>query len=164
MKELRVETGQDRDERYKSLLFKGMPIPQGWKLPALIDPPAQSRSEAQQRAAKEIQSLMSAEFESWRRVPFDAGAAIEPGESGRWPEMTEFGKLEVMQHWVNWEGVSQPDRAMLVAAHLDVNRLPAEVKGQLLEDAAMPRPQPAPADPSHRGEFQKPDPDRGMDR
>jgi hypothetical protein len=136
MQELRVEMAQERDERYKYLLFKGMPMPNGWQLPALIDPPEHSRPEALQRAAEEIQSLMQAEFDSWRRVPFDAGAAIEPGKSGRWGEMTEFGKLDIMQHWVNWEGVSLKDRATSMATHIDVNLLSPAVRTQLLADAS----------------------------
>jgi hypothetical protein len=139
MQELRVETSQERDERFKYLLFRGMPMPQGWKLPSLAEPPEGSRPEARERAAEEIQALRAAEFDSWRRVPFDVGVAAEPGKSGRWDEMTEFGKLDVMWHWVNWEGVSRQDRTTLMAAQLDVNQLPPDVRARLLDDAGMAR-------------------------
>jgi hypothetical protein len=184
MKELRVETEQGRDERLKYLLFQGIPMPQGWKLPALTEPPPESRPEAQPRAEEEIRSLMAADFDSWRRVPSDAGVAAEPGKSGRWEEMTEFGKLDVMYHWVNWEGVSRKDQATLMAAHLDVNQLPPEVRTHLIDEegrnlrrwhqetpeggrrdgAAIDSGRTArPADSAHRAQFQQPDDAKGRD-
>jgi hypothetical protein len=136
-KKPRVESPYEKDEQHKHLLFKGMPMPGGWDLPSLIDPPEFSRPDAAQRAARQVESLTSAQFDSWRRVPFDAGMAIEPGKSGQWIEMTEFGKLDIMQHWVNWEGVSLKDRATLMAAHIDVEKLSPEVRTQLLKDAGV---------------------------
>lgn len=127
------ETDLEKDRRHQYLMFNGEPMPAGWRLPSLIGPPDRSDPAAVQRASREISSLKSARFESWRPVPFDAGAAIAPGETGFWDELTEYGKLDVMQHWVNWDGVSMPDRVGLVAAQLDLEGLPPDIREELRE-------------------------------
>jgi hypothetical protein len=130
-----VESERDRDERLKYLVFKGAPMPEGWKLPALIDPPDTSSPQSVQRSTLEIETLKAASFESWRQVPFDAGSAAEPGHSGRWTEMTEFGKLDTLQHWINWEGVSKRDRASMMADLIDVEKLSPDLRTRLTADA-----------------------------
>lgn len=134
---VRVETPQETDERHKYLLFKGAPMPEGWTLPAWRDPPGHSDPEALRRAGGEAVSLAEARFESWRPVPFEAGAAAVPGATGRWEELTDFGKLDVMQHWVNWDGVSVKDRAATMAARLDLDKLPPDVRDRLTRDAGL---------------------------
>lgn len=134
---LRVETDTEKNQRHQYLLFAGAPMPEGWKLPPLTEPPARSEPDAVRRSGREIESLKAARFESWRRVPFDAGVAAEPGQKGVWGDMAEFGKLDVMQHWVNWQGVSRPDRAGMMAAQLDLEKLSPEPREQLREDASL---------------------------
>lgn len=134
---VRLETPQETDERHKYLLFKGAPMPEGWTLPAWRDPPGHSDPEALRRAGGEAASLAEARFESWRPVPIEAGAAAVPGATGRWEELTEFGKLDVMQHWVNWDGVGVKDRAAIVAARLDLDKLPPDVRDRLTWDAGL---------------------------
>ena len=131
------ETDRDKDRRLQYLHFAGPPMPEGWKLPSLINPPTVSDPDSLRRADREIGSLKVARFESWRPVPFDAGMAIEPAKKGHWNEMTEFAKLDVMQHWINWEGVSNSDRVGMMAGQLDLEKLPPDVRDQIRKDAGL---------------------------
>jgi hypothetical protein len=134
--ELRKETDREKDERLKHLLFKGAPMPIGWKLPLLVDPPTASDPSAVERAKQEIETLKNASFDSWERQPFEAGVMAAPGMQGRWDQMTEWGKLDTMQHWVNLEGVSQRDRASLILSHLNPDKLSPDVRDQIVHDAS----------------------------
>jgi hypothetical protein len=134
---VRVETPRETDERRKYLLFKGAPMPEGWTLPPWRDPPEFSDPDALRRAGGEAASLAEARFESWRPVSFGAGAAAAPGATGRWDELTEFGKLDVMQHWVDWAGVSHKDRAATMAARLDLDGLSPALRERLKQDAGL---------------------------
>ena len=134
---LRVETDTEKVQRHKHLLFSGAPMPEGWKLPPLTEPPNRSDPDGVRRADREIESLKTARFESWRRVPFDAGVAIEPGQKGVWGDMAEFGRLDLMQHWVNWHGVSRADRAGMMSAQLDLEKLSPDLRDHLRKDAAL---------------------------
>lgn len=134
---VRVEPPQETDERRKYLLFKGAPLPGGWTLPPWRDPPELSDPDALRRAGGEAASLAEARFESWRPATFEAGAAAVPGATGRWDELTEFGKLDVMQHWVDWAGVSRKDRAATMAARLDLDKLSPDLRERLKQDAGL---------------------------
>jgi hypothetical protein len=135
MAKIEKESDRERDDRLKHLLFKGAPLPDGWKLPALIDPPPSSVPAAVARAGREIESLRNATFESWQRQPFDAGVMATPGIKDGWAKLTEWGKLDTMQHWINWEGVSAQDRAALMLAQLDPGKLSPELRAQITREA-----------------------------
>jgi hypothetical protein len=135
MAEIRKETERETDDRLKYLLFKGAPMPDGWKLPPRIDAPPKSDHPAIKRAKQEIDLLKAASFESWERKPFEAGIMASPGPRGEWAKLTEWGKLDTMQHWINWEGVSQQDRASLMLAHLDPEKLPPGAREGITQDA-----------------------------
>ena len=130
-----VESKQETDERHKYLAFSGAPMPEGLSLPHLVEPSLTTDPQAIERVNRDIETLMTARFMSWEQVPFDAGSAVVPGNTGRWQEMTEFGKLDVMQHWIDWQGISQLDRASLIADQVDPEKLPPKVREQLLRDS-----------------------------
>lgn len=138
--EILRETDAEKDERFTSLLFRGAPMPEGWSLPALTSPPAESEPEALKRAAEEIAVLKGARFDSWSQQTVDerlgAVMATPAGPRGGWAELSEWGKLSTMQHWVNFEGVSQRDRAAMLMDSVDIERLPPSLKDQLRQDAA----------------------------
>jgi hypothetical protein len=138
-----METDQERDERFKLMLFNGAPIPEGWRLPALAAPPARSDPEALRRTAEEAAALKSARFRSWDSQPFPqpsdeklgvtTGMAT-PSREGSWQDLSEGGKVYTMEHWVNWKGVSTKDRAAMIVEQVDVERLLPSLKRRLMED------------------------------
>ena len=134
---LRVETELETNRRHQYLLFDGPPMPDGWKLPPLIEPPARSDPDAVGRAEREIESLKAAQFQWWQHVPFGPGVTVEPGQKGVWGDMDEFDKFDVLRHWVNWQGVNLANRAGIMAARLDLGKLTPELREQLIEDAGL---------------------------
>jgi hypothetical protein len=135
MGELQKESDRDRDERQKYLLFNGAPSPDGWKLPHWIDAPQKSEPSAVERAERDIDALKGANFQSWERQSFEAGLMAAPGTKGQWERLTEWGKLDTMQHWIDWQGVSKQDRASLMLSHLDMEKLSPRLRDQITRDA-----------------------------
>ena len=130
------EAGREQDGRSIALLFAGAPMPRGWELPAPVPPAGSSDPDAILRAGERIADLKPAVLESWRDVPSDLPArVVAPGRTGGWDELTELGKLDLMQHWVDREGVGLRDRARLLAEQLDVARLPEKVRDAITSDA-----------------------------
>jgi hypothetical protein len=130
------ETASKRDQRLKELVFTGAPLPEGIDMPYRIDPPALSNYADVSRVREEIERLKQATFSSWVSVPSDLSCrVVVPATSGTWMELAELGKLNALQHWINWEGVSKRDCARMVMDHVDVANLPEKVQSAVLHDS-----------------------------
>ncbi len=79
-----------------------------------------------------------------------------PEEKGTWHDLSEVGKLAVLDFWVDYDGVSLRDRQLELTRHVDAAKLPAEVAEQLLN---------APGENLNVSHNREPkQKDRGMDR
>lgn len=135
MSATRRETREERDERYKRLLFTGAPMPNGWEMPHRLLPPQASVPQDVGRVKEELDELTKATFGSWDRVPSDVGVMAAPGRDGTWNDLSEGGKLHVIDNWVDWTGVQLEDRATLTIGQLDLSRLDRYTADALLQAA-----------------------------
>jgi hypothetical protein len=122
------------DHRLMFCLLHGMPIPDGGKLSPPADGPIPHASDpaALARVRDRIAGLKAGTFTSYSRLPAGQDAvALMPGEKGTWQELTEPGRLAVLDFWVDWDGVSLLDRRAELAAHVDIPKLPPEYQVEL---------------------------------
>ena len=124
----------------------GLPIPNGVSPDPPLDGriPRNSDPAALERTREQIATLKAGTFTSWARDrTFEAGQAFYPAKDGTWQDLSEAGKLAVLDFWVSWDGVSLRDRREEVLRHIDVTKLPTEFARQLLgpepQAAAKPR-------------------------
>jgi len=130
------ESEQDKDRHCRQLLLEGVPRPDSWELPAAIEPPVISLPAAVERAAQDIAALKTTRFEAWGREPGSGyGIAIIPGKQDTWERLTSGNRLEVLRHWIDWQGVSQKDRARLISAQVNLRELPPALAAQLTAEA-----------------------------
>lgn len=138
MSNMRIESEQEKDRRLRQLLLSGVPRPDGWELPSPADPPAISVPAAVERAARDIAALKAARFESWGREPSGGyGIAAVPDRQDAWGQLTAWNRLEVLQLWIDWQGVSRKDRALLMSEQIDVRELPPGLGSPLTADAGL---------------------------
>jgi hypothetical protein len=126
----------ERDRRLMFCLAQGLPIPNDRSLSPATDGPIPAATDpgALRRARDAIAHLKTLTFTSWGRDrAFDAGQAFYPAQEGRWPELSETGKLAVLDFWVDWSGVSLGDRRAELLNHIDAARLPPAFALQLAE-------------------------------
>jgi hypothetical protein len=119
-------------------LYRGVPIPAGFAMPEPPGPaPPASDPAALERAGREVQALQGAVFTSWVRDPSLAvGTAFAPGPEGRWEDISGLGRLAVLDHFVNWRGVSATDKAALLGQAVDGNSVAEEVRRRFHQTGA----------------------------
>jgi hypothetical protein len=131
-----ADTRNEDIEQARRLLFclnQGLPIPDGNHSPPADDPiPPATDLVSLERVRGQIAGLKAGTFTSYARLPEPEGAvAYVPGWSGSWPGLTELGKLAVLDFWVDWSGVNLPDRQAELHKHLDLSKLPPEVRREM---------------------------------
>jgi hypothetical protein len=130
------QSDRERDRRLMFCLTQGLPIPNDRSLsPATDGPiPAATDPAALRRVQVAIARLKAMTFTSWGRDrTFEAGQAFYPAQEGRWQELSETGKLAVLDFWVDWDGVSLRDRRAELLKHIDTTKLPPEIAQHLAE-------------------------------
>jgi hypothetical protein len=97
-----------RDQRLMVFLSRGLPIPDMISLapPSLADTPRKSDL---------------------------AGMAFLPASEGTWQDLSETGKLVVLDSWIDWNGISRRDKRIEFTKLLDASKLPKEVAEQFLD-------------------------------
>ena len=136
-----ADRGNEGSEHARRLLFclhQGLPIPDGNHSPPADGPiPPTTDLVSLERVRGLIAGLKAGSFTSYARLPEPEGAvAYVPAWSGSWPGLTELGKLAVLDFWVDWSGVNLHDRQAELRLHLDVSKLPPEVRRQMSERPA----------------------------
>lgn len=127
----------DDAEKVKRLIFclsRGMPIPDGRSIFPPVDGPRPDRTDplALAYVREQIASLKTATFTGYEPVPAaEGGTAFVSIGKGTWKDLTELGRLSVIDYWVDWSGVSIEDGRAEITRHVDVTRLPPEIRRQL---------------------------------
>jgi hypothetical protein len=125
----------DDTEIARRLMFclsRGMPIPDGRSPP--VDGPRPDRTDplALAHVREQIAKLKTGIFSGYEEVSLSEGVpAFVPVRNDTWHGLTELGKLAVLDFWVDWSGVSIEDGRAEITRHLDVTRLPPEIRQQL---------------------------------
>ena len=105
------ESDKQRNDRQMEIIWSGAYFPEGWEAPHLTAPPASSDAGAVDRAKAQVEALKAAGFFSG------------PGQYRGWDDLPEAAKFYTLRHWVDWDGISQPDRAQIIGAQLDAYEL-----------------------------------------
>src|SRR5689334_1090338 len=126
------ESGQS--ERLLFILSNGLPVP---NKPDITPPtdgraPRESEPAALERVRRQIAGYKEMTFVTYGRGDAPEGKGRFVAEDvGGWRDLSELGRMAVIDHWVNFDGVSLPDRREVLLSEIDTSKLPAEVAQQL---------------------------------